>query len=111
MLLELRPIVRVRDLAASIPFYEQFGAEVVHGGHDSGWVLLQLGVVQIVLIAAEAPGVELHFGAAMPLDELERRLHRAGYPIAEVAFDRDFGEQLRLRTPDGLEIKITQRDG
>jgi catechol 2,3-dioxygenase-like lactoylglutathione lyase family enzyme len=111
MRLELRPIVRVRDLAVSIAFYEQLGAELVHGGHDSGWVLLQLGVVQIVLIAADEPGVELHFGAAMPLDQLEHRLHRAGYPVAEVALDHTFGEQLRVRTPDGLEIKISQRDG
>jgi len=55
-------------------------------------------------------GIELHFEADMPLEQLERRLHRAGYPVAEVATDRDFGEQLRVRTPDGFDISISQRE-
>jgi hypothetical protein len=61
--------------------------------------------------AARGEGaVELHFGASMPLHQLERRLHRAGFPVAEVTTDRDFGEQLRVRTPDGLVIRISQRE-
>jgi catechol 2,3-dioxygenase-like lactoylglutathione lyase family enzyme len=109
-------MVHVDDVAASIAFYEQLGAEIVHGGRDSEWVLLQLGTVQIGLLArrpdaarGETP-VELHFGSAMPLEQLERRLHRAGFPVAEVTTDRDFGEQLRVRTPDGLLIRISQRE-
>jgi catechol 2,3-dioxygenase-like lactoylglutathione lyase family enzyme len=114
--LHLRPMVLVGDLPASIAFYEQLGAEIVHGGRDSEWVLLQLGTVQIGLLARPADAargegtVELHFGAAMPLEQLERRLHRAGYPVAEVTTDRDFGEQLRVQAPDGLLIKISQRE-
>jgi catechol 2,3-dioxygenase-like lactoylglutathione lyase family enzyme len=54
--------------------------------------------------------VELHFGAVMPLDQLEQQLHRAGFPVAEVTTDRDFGEQLEVRTPEGLLIKISQRE-
>jgi catechol 2,3-dioxygenase-like lactoylglutathione lyase family enzyme len=114
--LQLQPMVHVGDLAASIAFYEQLGAEIVHGGRDSEWVLLQLGTVQIGLLARPPDAtrgehsVELHFGAAMPLDQLEQRLHRAGFPGSEVITDRDFGEQLRVRTPDGLLIKISQRE-
>ena len=116
MALHLQPLVHVADLAASIAFYEQLGGAVVHGGRDSDWVLMQLGTVQIGLVARPpdtARGestVELHFGAAVPLEELERRLHRAGFPVAEVVADRDRGEQLRVRTPDGLLIKISQRE-
>ena len=114
--LQLRPMVHVADLAASIAFYEQLGGEVIHGGPESDWVLMQLGAVQIGLIA-HAPdarrregAVELTFNAAMRLDELERQLRRAGFRTAEMTRDRDFGEQLQVRTPDGLLIKITQRE-
>ncbi|WP_030436351.1 VOC family protein [Actinoplanes subtropicus] len=108
--LQLRPVVHVSDLGASLAFYELLGAELIHGGADSGWVLLQLGTVQLVLAADGATGVDLHFGAAMPLEQLERRLHRAGYPVAEVAIGRDFGDQLRVRTPDGFDITISRRE-
>ncbi|WP_433297506.1 hypothetical protein ACQP2F_41200 [Actinoplanes sp. CA-030573] len=108
--LQLRPMVHVRDMAASIAFYEQLGGAVVHGDAQAKWVLLQLGTVQIILLADGETGVDLHFGAVMPLELLERRLHRAGFPVAEVTSDHDFGEQLLVRTPDGLELKISQRE-
>jgi catechol 2,3-dioxygenase-like lactoylglutathione lyase family enzyme len=112
--LQLRPTVHVGDLATALAFYEHLGGEVVHGGPDTGWVLLQLGTIQLVLVAQPpdtARGesrVELTFGATMPLDQLERRLHRAGFPVADVTTDRDFGERLEVRSPDGLLIKIGQ---
>ena len=70
--IQLRPVVHVRDLVASIAFYELLGAELIHGGVDSGWVLLQLGTVQLILAADGEAGVDLHFGAAMPLEQVER---------------------------------------
>jgi catechol 2,3-dioxygenase-like lactoylglutathione lyase family enzyme len=116
MLSHLQPTVRVADMAASIAFYEQLGGAVIHGGRESDWVLMQLGTIQIGLLARPPDtscgesAVELHFGAAMPLEQLERRLHRAGVPVAEVTSDQHLGEQLRIRTPDGLLIKISQRE-
>ncbi|MEU4238162.1 VOC family protein [Actinoplanes sp. NPDC026619] len=114
--MELRPLVHVGDMAASLAFYEKLGAEIVHGGRDSDWVLIQLGTVQIGLLArapdptrGETP-VELHFGASVPLEQWEQRLHRAGVPVDEVAADQDLGEQLCVRTPDGTLIKISQRE-
>lgn len=114
--LRLQPMVHVDDMAASIAFYEQLGAEIIHGGPDCDWVLMQLGTIQIGLLRrppdrarGESP-VELTFGAVMPLEQLERRLHRAGVPVAGVISDRDFGEQLQVRSPDGLLIKISQRE-
>lgn len=114
--LHLRPMVHVADMAASIAFYRQLGGEIIHGGRESDWVLIQLGPIQLGLIAGpadtargESP-VELMFSAEMPLDELERQLHRAGFRVAEVTTDHNFGDQLQVRTPDGLLIKITQRE-
>jgi catechol 2,3-dioxygenase-like lactoylglutathione lyase family enzyme len=116
--LQLRPMVHIADMGASIAFYEQLGGEVIHGGPDTDGVLMQLGAVQIGLIARSPDiatprgqgAVELTFSIATPLDELERRLHRAGFRAAEMTTDRDFGEQLQVRTPDGLLIKVTQRE-
>jgi catechol 2,3-dioxygenase-like lactoylglutathione lyase family enzyme len=112
--LQVRPMVHVADLGTSIAFYQQLGGEIIHGGQDSHWVLMQLGPIQIGLLARPPDAtvgetdVELTFGARMPLAELEQQLHRAGFPIAEVTTDRDFGEQLQVRTPEGPLIKIFQ---
>jgi hypothetical protein len=112
--LKVRPMVHVADLAVSIAFYQQLGGEIIHGGVDSHWVLMQLGAIQIGLIArppnatvGETP-VELTFGTVMPLAELGQQLHRAGFPVTKMTTDRDFGEQLQVRTPEGPLIKITQ---
>jgi catechol 2,3-dioxygenase-like lactoylglutathione lyase family enzyme len=114
--LHLRPMVHVADMATAIAFYQRLGGEIIHGGPDTDWVLMQLGAVQIGLIARaqdtrrDEGAVELTFSTAMALDELERRLHQAGFRAAEVTSDRNLGEQLQVRTPDGLLIKITQRE-
>ncbi|WP_250027475.1 VOC family protein [Paractinoplanes maris] len=110
----LRPMLHVDDLTASIAFYRQLGGEVIHGGEDSDWVLMQLGTIQIGLLARPPDRtrgedtVELTFDASMPLAELESHLHRAGIPVDEVGTDRDFGEQLHVRTPEGLLLKISR---
>jgi catechol 2,3-dioxygenase-like lactoylglutathione lyase family enzyme len=107
-------MVHVADMGASIRFYASLGAEVVHGDADADWVLLQLGTTQIGLLAhppnvAQGEGVvEMNFAAAMPLGELVAKLGRDGVGTAEVIVHRAFGAQLRVRTPDGLLIKINQ---
>jgi catechol 2,3-dioxygenase-like lactoylglutathione lyase family enzyme len=114
--LELQPMVHVEDMAASIEFYQHLGAEVVHGDRDADWVLLQLGTTQIGLLAhppelaAGECAVELNFAAAMPLDVLVEKLRRDGVTVAGIASHRDLGVQLHVRTPDGLLIKIYQRE-
>ena len=86
--LQLHPAVHVADMAAGIAFYQHLGAELIHGGRDADWTLMQLGTVQIGLLAQPPAtelgecAVELNFSAAMPLDRLEQRLRRAGVPVA-----------------------------
>lgn len=112
--LQLRPIVHVEDMTASVAFYQRLGAEVVHGETDGDWVLLQLGTTQLGLVARPPHAergectVELNFAAAMPLDLLQERLAVGGGPIAELTTDPDLGDQVEIRTPDGLLIKISQ---
>jgi catechol 2,3-dioxygenase-like lactoylglutathione lyase family enzyme len=109
--LELQPVVHVHDMAASVAFYERLGGEMIHGTRDGDWVLMQVGTAQIRLVA-EPPNhgrgettVELNFAAAAPIEQLQREL-----PGARLATDRDFGRQLQVRSPDGLLIKINQRE-
>jgi catechol 2,3-dioxygenase-like lactoylglutathione lyase family enzyme len=112
--LQIRPVLHVADMAASVAFYEHLGAEIVHGGRDGHYTLLQLGTVQIGLLsrpADAAPGegtVELNFCAAMPLDDLERLLLERRMTVEGIATHREFGPELRVRTPDGLLIRIHQ---
>lgn len=109
--LELQPVVHVSDMPASVAFYERLGGEIVHGHRDDDWVLLQLGTAQISLIAgarvtvADQSPVELSFAAATPIEQLQRVL-----PGARLATDRNFGRQLQVRSPDGLLIRISQRE-
>jgi catechol 2,3-dioxygenase-like lactoylglutathione lyase family enzyme len=107
--LQLQPMVHVRDMPASVAFYRRLGGEIIHGTEDADWVLMQVGTVQIALVGrpadplrGESP-VDLVFGATAPLEQLRRRL-----PGAELADHRDFGEQLEVRSPDGLLIRINQ---
>ncbi len=112
--LQFQPMVHVEDMAAAMAFYERLGAEVVHGSGADDWVLLQLGTTQLGLLAHPPRTedgectVELNFAAAAPLEDLERRLRDAGVAIAGLATHRDFGDQLQVRSPDGLLIKISQ---
>jgi catechol 2,3-dioxygenase-like lactoylglutathione lyase family enzyme len=112
--MQFQPMVHVDDMPAAVAFYERLGAELVHGSGADDWVLLQLGTTQIGLLAHPPRTedgectVELNFAAAMPLDDLERRLRGAGVTIAGFETHPDFGDQLRVRSPDGLLIKINQ---
>jgi hypothetical protein len=105
--LQLQPLVHVRDMAASVAFYEHLGGEIIHGSRDGDWVLMQVGTTQIGLVT-QPPGagestVELNFGVAAPLATVQQRLRGA-----ELTTHPDLGPQLQVRSPDGLVIKINQ---
>ncbi|GAB1642831.1 VOC family protein [Krasilnikovia sp. MM14-A1259] len=114
--LYLQPLVHVAEMAASIEFFQHLGAEVIHGGRDTDWVLMQLGNVQIALVArtpiwSRGDGaVELNFAATLPLDDLERLLRERRVTVSGVVHHRDFGPQLQVQSPDGLLVRITQRE-
>ena len=110
--LSLRPLIRVTDMAASVGFYEQLGGEIIHGGHDSDYVLMQLGTAQVGLLADDphpsgsGGHVDLDFSVTLPLDRLAARLAAAGI----AGTDRGGPEELEIRSPDGLLIRISRRD-
>lgn len=105
--LELQPVVHVTDMAASVAFYQRLGGEIVHGAPADDWVLLQVGAVQINLVAGEAAAgaVELNVAAAAPIEQLQRML-----PGARIATHRIFGRHLLVRSPEGLLFRLNQRE-
>ena len=112
--MQLQLMVHVDDMPAAVDFYACLGAELVHGGPADDWVLVQLGTTQISLLAHPPRAedgectVELNFAAATPLEDLARRLRSDGVTIAAFENHPDFGDQLQVRSPDGLLIKINQ---
>ena len=103
---EVRPMVHVEDMAASVAFYERLGATVVHGSRDGDWALLELGGSRLGLLAhppnpeQDEGTVELNFQT----DDLDALAGRLGV----VPTDEAFGRQLQLTTPDGLLVKVDE---
>jgi hypothetical protein len=109
----LQPLVHVHDMAASVAFYERLGGSIIHGDRNEDWVLMQVGSAQIGLVAhppnaEEGEGtVELNFHSEMPLEQLEEHLRETNVAV-DIANDMAFGQQLQIKSPDGMLIKINQ---
>ena len=114
--LKLQPMIHVKDMAASIKFYEALGGDLLTESRDGDWAQLALGGAEISLLAHPANPeqsegqVELNFEANEPLDTLQERLSAAGVKIARGAADEAFGAQLQIESPDGMLVKINQLD-
>jgi extradiol dioxygenase family protein len=113
--LMLQPLVHVQDMAASVAFYERLGGSIIHGDRDENWVLMQVGTAQISLVAHPPnaqegeSAVELNFHSEMPLEQLEERLRETDVAV-DIANDMAFGQQLQIKSPDGMLIKINQME-
>ena len=114
--LKLQPMIHVKDMAASIKFYEALGGDLVTQSRDGDWAQLALGGAEIGLLAHPANPeqhegqVELNFESDEPLGALQERLKAAGVKIARGAADEAFGAQLQIESPDGMLVKINHLD-
>jgi len=116
--LAVQPMVHVQSMSKSIDFYAALGGRLVFGSRDGDWALIQFAGSTISLLA-HPPGdgnfetVELQFTCPANLDHIESHL-RAIDPtlIDRGTADEAFGRMLKLKTSDGLPIKILelQRD-
>ncbi len=107
-------MVHVDDIAKSIDFYQALGGKLLFGSRDGDWVLMQFEDSTISLLA-HAPGdgkletVELQFVSATPLDALEDHVKSIDPRLIDRGVaDEAFGRMLKLKTPDGLLIKILE---
>jgi len=114
--LRLQPMVHVKDMPASVSFYERLGGTVLHGSRDGDWVLMDIGGAQIGLLAhppnpqQNEGEVELNFQCTVGLDRLEKTLRQAGGSIVRPTTDEGFGRQLQLSAPGGPLVKINELD-
>jgi catechol 2,3-dioxygenase-like lactoylglutathione lyase family enzyme len=114
--LHVQPMVHVQDLAKSIDFYEALGGHIVFGDRDADWALIGFGHTTISLLA-HPPGdgnfetVELQFVSAVDLHDIETHLNALDPALVEKPVAHEtFGRILRVKTPDGLLIKILHLD-
>jgi predicted lactoylglutathione lyase len=111
--LTLQPMVHVRDLAASVAFYEQLGGQLRRGSRDDDWACRDQRGLDQPLGPSPNPEqnaviVELNFESGSDLGQVEADLTTGGVTIAQPVTATDFGRQLQIKSPDGLLIKINQ---
>ena len=112
--LRVQPMVHVENMAASLDFYQSLGGHLLFGSRDGDWALVQFGKSAISLLA-HPPGdgrfetVELQFTAGADLSTIEAHLKSVSPGLIERGVaDEAFGRMLKLRTPDGLLIKVLE---
>lgn len=111
--LRIQPMAHVASLPESIAFYEALGGTLVFGSRDGDWALMRFGGSFLSLLAhepsAEDMPVELQFVSGQPLERIEEHLKAiAPAMIAREIGDEAFGRMLKLRTPDGLVVKLLE---
>jgi hypothetical protein len=114
--LHVQPMVHVQNLGKSIDFYEALGGHVIFGNRDADWALVQFAHTTLSLRAH--PGgdshvdlIELQFVSSVDLHEIEAHINAVDPGLIDKPIAPDtFGRILRLKTPDGLLIKILHLD-
>jgi predicted lactoylglutathione lyase len=112
----LQPMLHVDDMGKALDFYSKLGASVLNGSRDGDWTLLRFGTTELGLLAHPANPeqnegkVELNFEYSASLEELEKKLRKAGITIVRPTGDEGFGYQLQIEDPDGMLIKINHID-
>ena len=112
--LAIQPMLHVESMGDSLTFFERLGAQVLFGSRDGDYALVQFGATKMGLLAhPPSPDnpepLELHFESATPLEQIEEHLQAtAPEMIHRGTGDEAFGKMLKLRTPDGLVVKLLE---
>ena len=114
--LKVQPMVHVEKMAEALDFYEALGGRLVFGSRDGDWALVAFEGSMLSLLA-QAPGdgkmetVELQFTSGRPLEEVEAQISATSTTFVDRGVaDEAFGRMLKLRTPDGLTVKVLELD-
>jgi catechol 2,3-dioxygenase-like lactoylglutathione lyase family enzyme len=115
--LTLMPIVFVRDMAASVAFYQRLGFAPSRPPDDQ-WTELRAGDRAVLALHASdgaeadlAGGdgrVELAFVAPGRLEDVLAELQAAGATIVRGITDEPFGRSLVVADPDGLHLQVNE---
>ena len=114
--LRVQPMVHVADMSAGLDFYEALGGQLRFGSRDGDWALVRFGDTLVSLLA-RPPGdgkletVELQFTVPAGLEAIEAHLRSVDPALIDRGVaDEAFGRMLKLKTPDGLLIKVLELD-
>jgi catechol 2,3-dioxygenase-like lactoylglutathione lyase family enzyme len=102
----LMPIVYVRDMGASLAFYESLGFEVETS--SPMWSRLRVGDGAALALHGEIDGNAGHIELAMNADDLEPLAGRDD--VARGIADEAFGRSIVLRDPNGLAIQVNAHE-
>jgi catechol 2,3-dioxygenase-like lactoylglutathione lyase family enzyme len=103
----LMPIVYVKDMDASLAFYEGLGFEVET--RSPMWSRLKAGDGAALALHGEIDGNAGRIELALDAEALDSL---AGRPdLARGIADEAFGRSLVLRDPNGLAIQVNEHDG
>jgi catechol 2,3-dioxygenase-like lactoylglutathione lyase family enzyme len=102
----LMPIVYVREMDASLAFYESLGFEVE--SRSPMWSRLNAGDGAALALHGEVDGNAGHIELAMNADDLDVLAGRND--VARGIADEAFGRSLVLRDPNGLAIQVNSHD-
>lgn len=102
----LMPIVYVRDMDASLAFYESLGFEVEM--NSAMWSRLRAGDGAALALHGEVDGNAGHIELAMDADDLDALSARPD--VARGIADEAFGRSIVLRDPNGLAIQVNAHE-
>ena len=112
--LKPQPMIHVDSMASALRFYEALGARLLFGSRDGDWAMIDFSGARIGLLA-HPPGdgkletVELQFTSSQPLEAVEEQMRGVDSAFIERSVaDEAFGRMLKLRTPDGLLVKVIE---
>ena len=112
--LKPQPMIHVESMAEALRFYEALGAKFLFGSRGGDWAMIDFAGARIGLLA-HPPGdgkretVELQFTSHQPLEAVEEQMHGVDAAFVERGVaDEAFGRMLKLRTPDGLLVKVIE---
>jgi len=115
--MRVRPIHFVPDLAEALRFYLALGLDPQARSRSGHWIELRAAGGELGLhdaaIAADGAGREgfaLNFVADEPLEAVESRLRRAGFPPEGKIVDQEWGRSLLVRAPDGSIVQVDEQD-
>ena len=102
----LMPIVYVKDMDASLAFYESLGFEVETS--SAVWSRLRASDGGALALHGEVDGNAGHIELAMDADDLEPLAARDD--VARGIADEAFGRSIVLRDPNGLAIQVNAHE-
>lgn len=89
-------------------FFELLGFKAHIVSEQPGWVEMRGGVSIIALHSAERERSDVVFDTEEPLEDLQKRLHDAGYTDAVIT-DEAYGRALTVTDPQGEEVYVNER--